>query len=118
MHSIKYIVPKIIELKYIFFIFCGSFKYGGKKYSKVIPPNAPKLPKPVTKVSNNPSPKIGNILSKEKFLILATNRNIILITTNGIINKLTFAIEEKRCCKAMQITIINVSIIKIKLVIG
>ena len=83
-----------------------------------MPPKAPKLPNTVTKVLNNPSPKIGNILSKEKFSIFATKRKIILIMTKGIISKLTFAMEEKRWCSVMQMTIIKVNMIKIKLVMG
>lgn len=86
----------MMELRYTFFIFWGSFKSGGIKYNNVIPPKAPRFPSPVTNVLNKPSPNIGNILSKEKFFIFAANRKIILIITKGIINKFTLAIEEKR----------------------
>ena len=38
--KMKYISPIITEVRQIFFIFCGSFKYGGRKYKHEIPPNA------------------------------------------------------------------------------
>ena len=66
--KMKYISPIITEVRQIFFIFCGSFKYGGRKYKHEIPPNAVMLPSPVIKVFTKPLPKIGNILSNEKLL--------------------------------------------------
>ena len=43
-----------IEIIAILLNFLGSFKYGGIKYKNTIPPKAPKLPRPVTKVSKRP----------------------------------------------------------------